>query len=206
MNLSNIKIKQTIKRSFFYGFIKPILNFFWILKGRPVPPPHFVKVNKVLSFSKLHHTDAFIETGTFRGDMVFATKKYFKKVISIELDDVLFKNASAMFTNDPSVTILKGSSEEILPKLLIDINQPCTFWLDGHYSGPGTSSGSKETPILAELSGIINHQQRHVILVDDARCFIGSGDYPSVDQLKSLLLSNNKNYTLRVEDDVIIIV
>lgn len=206
MILKGLDIKQMIKKSVFYKFITPILNYIWVLKGKPVPPPHFVKVNKILFLSKLNHTDTLIETGTFRGDMIFATKEYFKKIISIELDGALFKNAKAKFANNPNITILNGNSEEVLPKLLTDINRTCTFWLDGHYSGAGTSSGIKETPIIGELSCILKHQQKHVILIDDARCFGGTSDYPTIDQLRNLLVSNDKKYTLRIEDDIIIIV
>ena len=59
------------------------------------------------------------------------------------------------------------------------------FWLDGHYSGPGTARGSVVTPILRELEIIAPRYKaaNDLILIDDARLFDVNDDYPSKHQL-----------------------
>ena len=54
----------------------------------------------------------------------------------------------------PHVTIFQGDSATVLPKLLATIQEPCLFWLDGHYSGGITALGKSITPILDELQTI----------------------------------------------------
>jgi hypothetical protein len=43
----------------------------------------------------------------------------------------------------------------------------------------------------------------HVILIDDARCFIGKDNYPTLQELKEFTSKNWPNSTFNVEDDII---
>jgi len=43
----------------------------------------------------------------------------------------------------------------------------------------------------------------HVILIDDARCFNGEGDYPNIKQLKAYIKGKNENYHIEVKHDII---
>ena len=55
-----------------------------------------------------------------------------------------------------------------------------------------------------ELAAIGSHQRRdHVILIDDARCFDGTNDYPSLERVVSILKQVNSQYCVRVWDDII---
>jgi hypothetical protein len=78
------------------------------------------------------------------------------------------------------------------------------FWLDGHYSGGYTAKGSLECPILGEIDGVFSGEiQNHIILIDDARCFVGENSYPTKEDLYSYVLKYNKNYKMSVDCDII---
>jgi len=42
-----------------------------------------------------------------------------------------------------------------------------------------------------------------VILIDDARCFIGERGYPKIDELKEFVLSKYSDWEFEVKDDII---
>jgi len=102
--------------------------------------------------------------------------------------------------------IINGDSGEKIQSLLTEINEPCVFWLDGHYSGGITAKAEIDTPIMAELDAIFNHKiLNHVILIDDARLFIGENDYPTINALTLYVKNKDKSKTISVENDIIII-
>jgi hypothetical protein len=81
------------------------------------------------------------------------------------------------------------------------------FWLDGHYSGGVTGIGSLETPIIKELQTIFNHplSKKHVILIDDARLFNGTRDYPKIEELQVFVKTQKENLEFYVENDIIVV-
>jgi hypothetical protein len=88
--------------------------------------------------------------------------------------------------------------------ILSSINEPILFWLDGHYSGGETAKGEANTPILKELEFILRHPiKNHVILIDDARCFIGENDYPTLRELAVFVSGINNELNFTVENDII---
>jgi len=188
--------------------IKTLLNkardvraiYRWKKAGKPFPPPHAIKRKVVKEYGKGLNT--LIETGTYLGDMVEAMRKDFEKVYSIELSRELFLKAQKRFDNSPNVTILQGDSGEILETIVRDLKAPALFWLDGHYSAGFTAKGNKETPIVEELKTIADSKLPHVVLIDDARCFTGEQDYPTMEELEKL--SASLGFTgFAVENDII---
>lgn len=176
----------------------------WENNGCPVPPPHVVKQMAIIEYQQKYNYETLIETGTFLGEMVEAQKKRFKRIISIELGMDLYWKAKEKFKKDKNITILQGDSGKVLPKILLDINEPVIFWLDGHYSAGITAKGEKESPIFEELNAILIHSMHnHVLLIDDARCFNGEGDYPTIEELKKFVKSKNRNYKSEVKHDII---
>lgn len=178
----------------------------WEQQGRPVPPPHIVKQKVIKEFQKEFNINILIETGTYKGDMVYAMKNNFKKIYSIELGIDLWKQACKRFKNQENVSILQGDSGKVLVGLVSQINERALFWLDGHYSSGITSRGEKECPVFEELESILNTQFNHVLLIDDARCFNGSGDYPTVEKLAETILMKKPLSKLDVKDDIIRII
>ena len=201
-------IKQAIKRTLPDDVLKLRRDLearrAWEKQGRPSPPPHVVKEELIRDYAKTFNTSILIETGTYLGDMVHAMKKSFSRVLSFELDDNLAKQAQDRFANDNHIEIIQGDSGKLLGDYLAKINDPCLFWLDGHYSGGITAKGPLETPIKNELTAILSHRvDGHVILIDDARCFTGENDYPTLDELKSFVAERKPNHKFSLEHDVI---
>ncbi len=176
-------------------------------------PEISMKRNDILEISK-RFIDAtiFIETGTFLGDTIEFFKNNFTKLYSIELSEELAHKAKIRFQNNANITIVYGNSSVQLSKILTEIDTPCIFWLDGHYSSEfwvgkefiRTAKGAKNTPVKDELLQIINHKiKNHVILIDDARLFNGQFDYPEIKKLKNVISKHLPSHTLEVKNDII---
>ena len=175
----------------------------WIRNGKTIPPPHIVKQKKIEEYGIKFNLSTLIETGTYQGDMVEAQKQNFKSIISIELSDKLFKKAKTKFENQKHISILQGDSGKLLSEVVKKLNAPALFWLDGHYSGGITALGDKECPVPEELAAIFSINFNHIILIDDARLFNGTHDYPTYDEIKTIVQKFRKNYQLEIIDDII---
>ena len=176
----------------------------WRKAGRPVPPPNSYKQWTVLTYGRRHRLRRFIETGTYRGDMVQAVHGQFEQVISIELGHELFEAARARFAACPNVTLLERDSTENLPEILATLEEPALFWLDAHYSWGVTARGTKHTPILEEVSHILTHPvQNHVILVDDVRLFGREAGYPLLERVKALVREHCPRSSMAARHDIL---
>jgi len=176
----------------------------WENAGKPLPPPHLVKQLAINSLQSKSEYGIFIETGTYLGDMVEAQKNNFAQIFSIELGEELYRDAVKRFEADKNVTILQGDSSDVLIALCKKIDKPAIFWLDGHYSAGITARGKKQCPIYEELSAIFNSgPQGHILLIDDARLFIGKDDYPEIVELENFIKKHRPDADVFVEDDII---
>ncbi len=177
----------------------------WERQNRPLPPPHQVKQAVVEEYRQRFNCPVLVETGTFRGDMVEALMRNFKRVYSIELSQEFYEKACYRFRHHPNVSLLQGDSGEVLPRIMRELKQPAVFWLDGHYSSGDTARGSKDCPIYEELDAIMvpGAQLAHVLLIDDARCFVGEGDYPTIPDLTRYIQAKHSRYQVEVKDDII---
>ena len=138
--------------------------------------------------------------------MVEAQKDHFEKLISIELSQPLFDQAVDRFGKDSHIQILQGDSGEVLKEVMKYLQEPALFWLDGHYSSGLTAKTDKNTPVLEELKTILTSPYNHGILIDDARLFTGEEDYPSIDELCSLVKEYASERSVEVADDIIRII
>lgn len=176
-------------------------------------PEISIKRNDILEVSdKFSDAKIFIETGTFLGDTIDFFKNHFTKLYSIELSEELAEKAKKRFENNINISIIQGNSSVELSNILREINQPCIFWLDGHYSSEfwvgkefiRTAKGERNTPIWEELLQIINHKVKsHIILIDDARCFNGRYDYPRIEKIKKFISKHLPSYSFEVKNDII---
>lgn len=172
--------------------------------GSPIPPPHLVKQEAIREYQKRFRCQEFVETGTYLGEMVTAQLKNFKKIFTIELSEELYNNALIKFRKNENVEIFKGDSGKLLPDVLAMLKSRSIFWLDGHYSAGITARGEKASPIYEELEAIFNNNNyKHVILIDDARCFNGENDYPTILELKNYIKRRNPSYCFEIKDDII---
>ena len=194
------------------GLIYRIKFHYKRLFGKKINIPTYDEKRAVIKqYADEFQLKTLIETGTFLGDTVEFFKTKFKKVISIELSEELATKAIKRFENDDNVTIIKGDSGVELSHILKGVSEPFLFWLDGHYSHSCnvngnfivTGKGDLDTPIEQELRSILSTAPKHVILIDDARCFNGEGDYPSIKLIKKIFLKSGKKYKVVIENDII---
>jgi hypothetical protein len=172
--------------------------------GSTEPASHATKQKVIAEYQQKSGYSTLVETGTYMGDMVEAQKTRFEKIISIELSAEFFDKAQERFKDDQHVVIVHGDSGKVLPGILQSIHEPAIFWLDGHYSGGMTAKGDKACPVFEELEAIFSNKNLdHIILIDDARCFIGMGDYPTIDALTKFVKEKNPDYRFEIKDDII---
>lgn len=168
-----------------------------------LPPPHVVKVRRVLELAQRFGTGLLIESGTFEGEMARKCRHGFRRIVTIELDPGLAERAARRLARYPNIQVLNGDSATVLPRVLAGVSEPALFWLDGHYSGTGTARGTSDTPLVQELQAIAGHGVRgHVVLVDDAR-LLGSGDYPDLDEIRRVVAAFQPGGEVRVADDIV---
>jgi hypothetical protein len=175
----------------------------WEKSGRPMPPPHIVKVRTVERFQAKTAYKTLVETGTFMGDMIEAQLGNFDKIYSIELSEKYWKDAKEKFKSQPKVKLLQGDSGKVLHELQSELKEPAIFWLDGHYSGADTAKGEKISPIYEELEAIFKSPIAHCVLIDDARLFNGTDDYPALDDLKAFIVKKRPKAEIAVDSDTI---
>jgi hypothetical protein len=177
----------------------------WEKDGASGPMPNLGKQRVVVEYIKNYSPEVFIETGTYKGKMVYAVMPHIKRIYSIELDSTHYENARKRFAGYQDIQILHGQSGEILPQVMKNIDRPCLFWLDAHYSGGSTAKADLETPIMQEIECILHHQlaSKHIVLIDDARCFVGRSDYPTLNALEKFIKKSCPDWFFDVENDII---
>ncbi len=174
----------------------------WVERGCEGPAPNIVKIAVVRHFLKKFGLKRFIETGTFYGAMTDAISRLDVTIDTIELDATLAQRARDIFASRPQIRIHEGDSAALLPTILATLEEPAAFWLDAHYSGGITARGELDTPISAELQSILDHPHAHVILIDDARHFVGVDGYPHLHELLEAV-SRTGRYSVEVSTDII---
>ncbi len=116
--------------------------------------------------------NVLVESGTLLGDGIQdALNCGFKHVISFEVVAKLVDDARKRFKGQ-NVMVVYDTSANMFP-YIEHINEPITFWLDGHYSFTDqTGFVDIWCPILLELDAIAKHPiKTHTILVDDMHLF-----------------------------------
>lgn len=173
----------------------------WHIHGKKEIHPQLFKQNQIRKLARKYNIKTLIETGTFFGDTVNALKKSFQNIYTIELDFQLCQLAQKRFERYSHIQCINGDSGKVLPEILKKVNEACIFWLDGHYSGGVTAKGDSDTPIVKELETILSHNiKEHIILIDDARLFNGTNDYPTISELEKMIIGSGK--TIEVKNDI----
>ena len=91
--------------------------------------------------------------------------------------------------------------------MLQELKEPAIFWLDGHYSGGITARIEKYSPIEEELQTLRHYRESApLILIDDARGFLGEHGYPTLEELEARTKIDFPGYHFSVDEDIIRIV
>jgi hypothetical protein len=146
------------------------------------------KRQMVLRLLRSHQLHLVVETGTYLGDMADFLAKNGHTVITIELDANLAALARRRFRKSRNVRLVEGDSGALMATIIDQIKSPALFYLDGHYSGPGTAKADCETPVIAEVNAILaNAMAGSVVAIDDARCFGTEPGYPPLAEFLRFL-------------------
>jgi hypothetical protein len=123
--------------------------------------------------SGLNQPFTYIETGTYQGKNLLAVIESgnYKSIHSIELSRDWFEFNNRLLHQFPEVYLHNGNSPDVLKVILQTVKNPVQFFLDAHYSGPGTAQGKMETPLLEELSVIMDSKLsgKIIVVIDDCR-------------------------------------
>lgn len=136
----------------------------------------------------------FVETGTYGGQGIYqALHAGFKHIRSIEIDTKWVNHSRKRFRGNSQVQIWLGDSGKILFDVIKDIDEPITFWLDGH---------GADTPLLQELEQIKHHPiKTHTILIDDLHCAGGPlFGFITIDMIVAKVKEVNPNYEITYID------
>lgn len=175
----------------------------WKALGRPVPPPHAVKVETVRRWASKYGIRTLVETGTWMGDMIYAVQDDFDRIISVELNPELAARARELFASQSHIEIMQGDSAKLMPEILSAIDGPAVFWLDAHCTAAGDVVVGGDSVITEEVVPIILHNHRHLVLIDDARLFVGRDGYPQLKPFLEYLGTLRPNALPLVANDII---
>lgn len=204
----NVRLKHTLSRAGLFRILDSVRRLpqalRWISQGCVGSAPPLIKRAIIKFYLKRYQLREFIETGTHLGDTVADVANDCSVLYhSIELDQHLYRQAHNRFRNWQNVKTYQGDSGEVLPQNLTRLHGPALFWLDGHYSGGVTAKGEADTPISIKLQAILESGIKgHVVLIDDARCFDGTSDYPFIEDVLAIV-RRNANYRIEASADII---
>ena len=167
----------------------------------------------VTGLKKVLPLPIFFETGTFKGDTVYAMFPYFDRLITAELSEPLWKEATNRFVSEKKVEPYLGNSPDVIAKFHSALKDSSVlYWLDAHWCVADDTSGEKsQCPLLEEIHAIGQLNDQSVILIDDARLFLASppaphetSQWPSIDSIITALKQTSSQHELSVVNDVII--
>lgn len=116
----------------------------------------------------------FIETGSYIGKGIdSALQAGFQRIYSIELSNYYHNYCVRKYAGNDKVKLYFGDSLDVLPLILMDIQEPCVFWIDAHWMGGEADKiqpGKNPFPLMDELKIIAKHPiKTHTIIIDDMR-------------------------------------
>jgi tetratricopeptide (TPR) repeat protein len=167
---------------------------------------HNLRESFLKQLASIFEVDAFIETGTYRGDTALMAARYFKQVYTIELSQELYNFSRNRFSSCPNIEACCGDSSCLLAALVNSVAGSKLFWLDAHNSGGVTVRGEIETPIFKELESIAPVAENSIVLIDDIRCFSSVQlfpDYPSIKTVIEKLKQINSGYQIVIYGDIL---
>lgn len=150
-----------------------------------------------------YRNNVFIETGTYLGGAIdLAIKLNFREIHSVDISRKYEISNKEKFKNYPFVNLHYGESFIILDKILENINDKVTFWLDAHYDIFSDVCGLYKCPLLQELNVIKNYTNNyHTILIDDIRMFKSTNEWNiSLEDIIKNIKLINKNYKILFVD------
>lgn len=137
----------------------------------------------------------FVETGTYVGSTVIAMEPYFADIYTVEISPKYHSIAQERYNQiadkKSNVRFLLGDSDKVFQTLLPTLKTANTvFFLDGHWSCEDTGQGSKQVPLLEEITHINSlFRGNAILIIDDFRLFETDTDVDWSNIKKDTLLS-----------------
>ena len=141
-----------------------------------------------------YKTDNFIEFGTYKGNgCKLAHSLGFKNIHSIEISNFYYTLNVISLRRFKNIHLYEGNTLDVLPKLLENINEQSTFWIDSH--------NENDCPILKELEILSKHKiKNHILLIDDMRMFgTASHEFITLNQIIKSIKKINPDYQISYE-------
>lgn len=149
------------------------------LRQQPFVPHSLVKLQNIRVCRDLSAAEMVVEVGSFKGVTTRRLSYLFGKVISVEIDEALFRTASRRCSDRKNVELVLGDGAVVLPRLAPNLRQALLF-LDGHFSGGATGQGGEPEPVLKELDLLAEHLDKlAAVVIDDFRLFGVEPGWPS---------------------------
>lgn len=184
---------------FAYKRISPLPDYlYWRLRGSPgIKIPHYLKERTLRDTARKFGLRVLVETGTQFGQMVYAVRKDFQEIYSIELREDLYKSAKCNLARCSHIHVLQGDSATILPELLRKLAPPIMFWLDAH---------GESTPLLNELGEILRDPAAgNAILIDDIHAYQANYWFLKLGDVMQFVESNAPTYRVELRDNLLYI-
>jgi hypothetical protein len=183
-----------------------IKHNYYSLRRSIIWPEENYKRGMLKRIQKIYKCKYFIETGTYLGETPLKLKSYFDHIWTIELDAIYFNNANKKLSKYANISCMHGDSKDILPKLVKDLDSPCLFWLDGHYSGGRTAQGVIKAPILQEIEAIGNSRiKTHIIVIDDISDFSIAENNTPLSKILLTIDNINSKYKYYFDYDMLFV-
>ncbi len=170
-------------------------------------PHSYLKFIHLNTLRKQKEAKTLIETGTFRGVTTARCARVFDNVVTIELNPQLAKEASQFLSSYSNVRVICGDAVESLGAVMHEpFVRDAVVFLDGHYSGPGTSHGVVPEPALDELRVLSEFTEKIVaIMIDDFRNFGEEAGFPTKSELLKAIEELFPTFAIRIQDDQVIV-
>lgn len=173
----------------------------------------FATMRSLNKFRQIRHearrvgARTLIETGTYLGVTTRRCARVFDRVLTIELDEKLARQASRYLADLPHVEVVQGDAVRRLPELLSRADVESVFlFLDAHFSSGDTACGDEPEPALLELEIIAQHIGKlRGFIIDDFRSFGLEPGFPKKSELLSACERLFPGFELRVHLDQVIV-
>ncbi len=178
-----------------------------------------VPIYLIERFLKHIEIPVFVETGSASGGSIKEAARYFDICHTIELNE-------GRQIVDESLTNVhwhNGNTIEVLPEIVSELvrykeslDTPhfryAMFFLDAHWDGDKPEGEeTKDCYLLEELEAIAPYDQNSIIIIDDARLFMGNPphpnnpkEWPTIQQVFKLFDEKFKYFRVTIIDDFII--
>ncbi len=162
----------------------------------------------ILAIQKEFRYKNFIETGTYLGNTAIWASEHFETIYTIEIDHEISQKAFFNARHKNNINFIIGDSSKELSAISSALTGSNIYWLDGHWCQE-VPKISFECPLVYELNSIVARPD-DIILIDDARFFMGvvpyphdPSNWPRIDEVLLILRNKYPEHRIVIVLDII---